>query len=133
MADLVGGADDEAFVVDAGESFAGDFVDLEKMMEIGCGEVLAEVAVTIWVDWCEELAEAGIFDVDAAVRGIEGAVTGLAGWSNAVESIAAILGANEEIAWFGTHAKEMTRFVLGDDFVGEFDNIGGFVGFGGVE
>lgn len=133
MANLVASADDEAFVVDAGKGFASDFVNFEKMMEIGGSEILAKVAITVRIDWREELAEAGIFDVDATVRRIEGAVTGLAGWSNAVESITAILGADEKVARFGTHAEQMARFILGDDFVGELDDIGGFVGFGGVE
>ena len=91
--------------MDAGEGFAGDFVDFEKMMKIGGGEILTKVAITIRIDWLEELAEAGIFDINATMWRIEGAVTGLAGWSNAVESIAAIFSANEKIAWLGAHAK----------------------------
>ena len=47
MADFVGGANDETFVVDAGEGFAGDFVDFEKMVKIGGGEILAEITVTV--------------------------------------------------------------------------------------
>lgn len=133
MTDYIGGADDEAFVVDAGEGFASDFVDFEKMVKIGGGEILAKVAITIRIDWLEELAEAGIFDINATMRRIEGAVTGLAGWSNAVKGIAAIFGADEEVARLGAHAKEVARFVLWDDFVGKLDDIGGFVGFGGVE
>ena len=34
-----------------------------------------------------------IFDVDAAVRGVERAVTGLAGWGNAVKRVAAAASA----------------------------------------
>ena len=133
MADFVSSADDEAFVVDAGEGFAGDFVDFEKVVKVSGGEILAEITVAIWVDWLEELAEAGIFDVDAAVRRVEGAVTSLASRGDAVESIAAIFGADEKIARLGTHAEEMAWFILGDDFVGEFDNIGSFVSFSSIE
>lgn len=133
MTDFIGGADDEAFVVNAGKGFAGDFADFEKMVKIGGGEILAKVAITIRIDWLEELAEAGIFDINATMRRIEGAVTGLAGWSNTVESITAIFGADEKIARLGAHTKEMARFVLRNDFVGKFDDIGSFVGFGGVK
>ena len=90
--------------MDAGKGFAGDFVDLEKMVEVSGSEVLAKVAITVRIDWREELAEAGIFDINATMWRIERAITSLAGWSNAVESIAAIFGANEKIARFGAHA-----------------------------
>ena len=125
--------DNETLVMNAGEGFAGDFVDFEKMVKIGSGEILAKITVAIRVDWLEELAEAGIFDINATMWRIERAVTSLAGWSNAVESITAIFGANEEIARFGAHTKEVARFVLRDNLIGELDNVSSFVGFGGIE
>ena len=102
---FIANADDEAFVVDAGESLAGDFVDFIKMVEVGGSVVLAAVTVAVWIEWCEICAIFGILDVDAAVWGVERAVASLAGWGDAVESVAAIHGANEQIARFAAHAE----------------------------
>ena len=95
MADAVGRADDEAFVVDAGERFACDFVGFEEVVEIGGGEVLAEIAVACWVDGRELLAVFGIFDVDAAIGSVKRAVASLASGGDAIECVATIFDANE--------------------------------------
>ena len=95
MANVVTNADNKAFVVNAGESFAGDFVNFEEMMEIGGGEVLAKITVAIWVERSEHFAVFGILDINAAVWGVEGAVAGLASWGDAVESIAAVFDTEE--------------------------------------
>ena len=95
FADSIANADNKAFVMDAGESFAGDFVDFVEMMKIGRGVVLAAVAIAVWVERCEVGAILGVLDIDAAMRSVESAVAGLASWGNAVESVAAIHGTNE--------------------------------------
>ena len=56
MADLIDGADNEAFVMDAGEDFAGDFVDFKEMVKVGGAMVLAEFAVAGWVERFEHFA-----------------------------------------------------------------------------
>lgn len=67
------------------------------------------------------------------MRGIESAVAGLAGRGDTVESVATKLGTDEEVAWFGAHTEEMARFILRENFISEFDDIGGFLGFSSVE
>ena len=91
----IANADNKAFVMDAGEGFAGDFVNFVEMMKIGRGVVLAAVAVAVWVERREVGAIPGILNINAAMRSVESAVAGLAGWGNAVESVAAIHSANE--------------------------------------
>ena len=91
----IANADDETFVMNTGESFAGDFVDFVEMMKIGSSVVLAAVTVAVWIERREICAIFGVLDINATMWRVERAVTGLAGWSNAVESIAAIHGADE--------------------------------------
>ena len=57
----------------------------------------------------------------------------MASRGDAVESVAAVLGANKEVARFGAHAEEMAWLIVRNDFVGEFDNIGSFGCLGSVE
>ena len=67
------------------------------------------------------------------MRGIESAVAGLAGRGDTVESVATIFSADEKIARFGAHTEKMAWFILRENFISEFDDIGGFLGFGSVE
>lgn len=121
------------FIVDAGESLAGNFVDFVEVMEIGSGVIFTAIAVAGGVEWFEHLAIFGIAYINATVWRIEGAVAGLARGGDAIESVATVFNANKEITRFGAHTKEVARFVVRDNFVGEFDNVGGFRGFSGIE
>ena len=104
-ADAVSGTNDETLIVDTSERFAGDFVNFEEVMEVGGGEMLAEVAVAVGINRSKLVAEAGVFDIDATVGGVESAVAGLARGGDTIESVTAVLSADEEVARFGTHAK----------------------------
>lgn len=132
LADIVDGLYDEVLVVNAGESFAGDFISLEEVMEVGSREILATITFAVFVDWLKIFSKSGVFDVDAAVFGINCAVAGLSGWTNAVEGVAAIECAVEEVARFAAHAEKVARFVLRQDFVSELNDIWRFV-FGSIE
>ena len=132
LADIVDGLYDEVLIVNAGEGFAGDFIGLEEVMEVGGREVLATIAFTAFVDWLKIFSKSGVFDVDAAVFGINCAVAGLSGWTNAVEGVAAIECAVEEVARFAAHAEKVARLVLWQDFVSELNDIWCFV-FGSIE
>ena len=112
LADIVDGLYDEVFVVNAGEGFAGDFISLEEVMEVGSGEVLAAITFAVFVNWLKIFSKSGVFDVDAAVFGINCAIAGLSGWTNAVEGVAAIECAVEEVARFAAHAEKVARLVL---------------------
>lgn len=133
LADLVTDTNDKMFVMDASEGFAGDFVDFVEMVQVGGSVIFTTVTVAGRVEGREHFAVFGIANIDAAVWGIEGAVAGLASGGNAVKSVATILGADEEIARFGTHAEKMARLILGENLVSELDDIGSFFGFGSVE
>lgn len=132
LADIVDGLYNEVLVVNAGEGFAGDFIGLEEVMEVGSREVLATITFAVFVNWPKIFSKSGVFDVDAAVFGINCAVAGLSGWTNTVEGVAAIECAIEEIAWFATHAEKVARLVLWQDFVSELNDIWCFV-FGSIE
>ena len=112
LADIVDGLYDEVLVVDAGEGFAGDFISLEEMMEVGSREVLTTITFAALVDRPKIFSKSSVFDVDAAVFGINCAVAGLSGWTNAVEGVAAIECAVEEVARFAAHAEKVARLVL---------------------
>jgi len=60
-------------------------------------------------------------DIDAAVFGIESAVSGLAGGGDAVESVDAELGADEKVAWLGAHAEPVARLGVGEELIDEFE------------
>ena len=132
LADIVDGLYDEVLVVNTGEGFAGDFISLEEMMEVGSREILATITFAVFVNWLKIFSKSGVFDVDAAVFGINCAVAGLSGWANAVEGVAAIECAIEEVARFAAHAEKVARFVLRQDFVSELNDIWCFV-FGSIE
>ena len=121
------------FVVDAGEGFTCNFVDFVKVVDVGGRVIFTTVAVASGVEWYEHFTVFGVANIDAAVRGIESAVAGLAGRGDTVESVATIFSADEKIARLGAHAEEMAWFVLGKNLIGEFDDIGGFFGFGSIE
>lgn len=74
-----------------------------------------------------------VTNVDAAMWRIKRAVASLAGWGDAVKSIATIHGANEKVARFRAHAEKMARFIVWNDFVSKFNDSGGFWGFSSVE
>ena len=105
LANLVANADDETFVMDAGESFAGNLVDFIEVMQIGCVVIFTTIAITVWIDWRELGAVFSVLDIDTTVWRVEGAVAGLAGWGDAVKSVAAVHGTDEQIARFGAHAE----------------------------
>lgn len=132
LADIVDGLYDEIFVVNASEGFAGDFIGLEEMMEVGGREVLTAITFAVFVNWPKIFSKSGVFDVDTAVFGINCAVAGLSGWTNTVEGVAAIECAVEEVARFAAHAEKVARLVLWQDFVSELNNIWCFV-FGSIE
>ena len=50
FANFFADAHNEAFVVDAGESFAGDFVDFIEVMEICCVVIFTTIAIAVWFD-----------------------------------------------------------------------------------
>ena len=104
-ADAVSDTNDETLIVDTSERFAGDFVNFEEVMEVGGGEMLAEVAVAVGINRSKLVAEAGVFDIDATVGGVESAVAGLARGGDTIESVTAVLSTDEEVARFGAHAK----------------------------
>ena len=118
---------DEVFVMDASEGFAGDFINLKEVVQLCGGVVLAAVTIALWLDWAEIFFVFCVLDIDATVERIKGAIASLAGWADTVEGVAAVEYAIEEVAWFAAHAKKMAWFILRQDFVGEFDDIWGFV------
>ncbi len=132
LADLVDSANDETFVVDAGEDFAGNFVDFEEMMKVGGGVALAEFAIAAWIERFEHFAVFGVANIDAAVRGVEGAVAGHAGRSDAVKGVAAVFDAKEEVAGLAAHAEEVARFVFWEIAIAEFEDFFGIF-FHGVK
>lgn len=48
FADAVGGVDDEVFVMNTGEDFSGDFVGLEKVVEVSARVIFTTFAVTVF-------------------------------------------------------------------------------------
>ncbi len=66
-ADLIDGADDDAFVVDGGEDWCEDFFGAEEVGEVGPGEVLASVAIAVLIYWGEVCAVLGVLNVDSAL------------------------------------------------------------------
>ena len=88
------------------KSFAGDFIYFVEVVQICCVVVFTTIAIAIWVNWRELSAVFCILDINAAMRSVESAVTSLAGWGNAVESIAAIHSTDEQIAWFAAQDGE---------------------------
>ncbi len=70
-ADEVNGMDDKVLVVDTGEDFGGDFVGLEKMMEIGARVIFTTFAITVRLEGSKVVGIFGVFDVNAAVFSIE--------------------------------------------------------------
>ena len=133
FADLVADVNHKMFIVDAGKSFACNFVDFIEVVKVSGCVIFTTVAVASGVEWFEHFAVFGIANVDAAVWSVESTVTGLASRGDAIKRVAAILGANEQVSRFGAHAEKMTWFVLRENFVGKFDDVGGIFGFGGVE
>lgn len=125
MADLIDGADNETLVMDAGEDFAGDFVDLKEMVKVGGGVMLAEFAVAIGVERFEHFAVFGVANVDAAVWCVEGTVASHAGRADAVEGVAAVFDAEEEVARFAAHAEEVAWFVGWEVAIAEFEDFFG--------
>ena len=67
LSNFVYDIDYEVFVVNAGEGFAGDFVNLEEVVEIGGGIILAAIAVAFWIDRAEVFFILGVFNINAAV------------------------------------------------------------------
>ena len=53
------------------QNFGGDFVGLEKVVEIGASVVFAAFAVTIVFERGEIVSEFGVFDIDATVFSIK--------------------------------------------------------------
>ena len=119
--------------MNAGESFAGDFVDFIEVVKIGGCVIFTTVAIAVWIEWFEHFAIFGVANINAAIRCVEGAVAGLASGGDAVESITAVFCADKEIAWFGAHTEEMAWLIIWDDFIGKFNYIGCFSGFGSIE
>ena len=64
-------------------------------MEVASRVIFTTFAVAVGHDWGEVGFEFGVFDVDAAVVGVERAVARHAGGADAVESVDAKFGANE--------------------------------------
>ena len=83
------------FIMNAGEGFAGNFVDFIEMVKIGGGVIFTTIAVAIGIGRRELLAIFSVTNIDATMWSIECAVASLASWGDTIESIAAIHGANE--------------------------------------
>ena len=94
---MVDGAHYEAFVVNAGECSAENLVGAKQMIDVSARMMLASITVALSVDRREVLAKASIADVDAAVKGVQSAVAGLAGRRDAIESIDAVFDAEKQI------------------------------------
>lgn len=109
--------DDKVFVVDAGESFGGDFVDFEEVVKVGFVVVFTTFTGAGWVDGREIGAEASIFDIDAAVFGVESTVSSHAGGTDAIKGVAAVFDAEDEVAGFAAHTKKMAGLLDRENFV----------------
>lgn len=82
-------------IVNTGEDFRGDFVGLEKMVEVSASMFFATFAVTFCIHWRRVASEFRIFDVNAPIMSIKGAIPGHASRADAIKSINPILGADE--------------------------------------
>ena len=94
---MVDGAHHEAFIMNAGERSAENLVGAKQMIDVSARMMLASITVALSVDRREVLAKASITDVDAAIKGIQSAVAGLAGRRDTIESIDAIFDAKKQI------------------------------------
>ena len=88
--------------MNAGERSAENLVGAKQMIDVSARMMLASITVALSVDRREVLAKAGVADVDAAVKGIQSAVAGLAGRRDAIESIDAVFDAEKQIGWLRT-------------------------------
>lgn len=112
--------------MDAGEGASEDFFGFEKVVEVAFGEVLTGVAGAVGVDRGEVVAEFCVTDVDAAVEGVECAVSGLAGGGDTIEGVDAVFNAEEEVDGFGAHAEPVAGFGFGEGFIDEIEKIFAF-------
>ena len=95
LADTVDGVDNKMLVVNTGEDLGGDFVGLEKMVEVGTRVIFTTFTVTVGHKRSEIVGKFGVFDVNTAIVGVEGAISRHAGGADAVESIATKFGTDE--------------------------------------
>ena len=58
------------FIMDTGEYFGGNFVSLEKMVQVSFGVILTKITFTIWVERGEIACIFSIFDIDATVSSV---------------------------------------------------------------
>ena len=115
-------------VVDRGEDFRGDFVGLEKMMEIALSVIFTTFAAAIFHHGRKIGFIFRVFNIDAAVQSIKRAVSRHAGRADAVESVAAVFGADKKIERFLTHAEEVARSIFRKDFIHGFEHFRHAVG-----
>jgi len=64
-------------------------------MEVGGGEIFTKITIAIRIERSKHFAVFCITDIDASVWSVECAIARLAGWSDAVEGVATVFGANE--------------------------------------
>ena len=83
--------------MNAGECSAENLVGAKQMIDVSARMMLASITVALRVDRREVLAKASIADVDAAVKGVQSAVAGLAGRRDTIESIDTVFDAEKQI------------------------------------
>ena len=104
-------------VMNASENFCCDFIGLEEMMDVCSVVIFTTFAVAFWVYWVKIVGKLGVFDVDAAVVGIEGTISRHASRSDAIKSVATIFGAIKEVDGLLSHAEEVTWLVIWENSI----------------
>ena len=85
--------------MNAGERRTENLIGAKQMINVSARMMLASITVAFSVDRREVFAKASIADVDAAIKGVQSAVAGLAGRRDAIESVDAIFDAEKQIGW----------------------------------
>src|SRR5205807_227543 len=112
LADGVDEAEDELKIVQRRKAVAEDLFGGEEVAEVGAAEGAAGVAGAALFNRARVFAERRLANVQAAVRRVDGAVAGEAGWRDAVERVDPPLDAGEEILRLAD-AEEMARLAVG--------------------
>ena len=96
--------DDKVLIMDTGEDFGGDFIGLEKMVQISACVIFTTFTVAVGFEGREIVSKFSIFDVYAAIFSVKRAVSSHTSGANTIKSITSVFCADEQIDWFLAHA-----------------------------
>lgn len=119
---MFGEVDDKILIMDAGEDTSSEFMGVKEMGEVGFAVVLAGIAIAFGIYWRKIMAIFGVFDVNAAVAGVESAVPCLSCWGDAIKSVAAEFGTDKEVTGFGAHTEEVAGAAARQNLIDELEH-----------